>query len=147
LPRRAWIVPVVLLFLVISVELARYLSAPGAERSDVTTLLRAQGRGDVKAMLGELHGCAEDPACAAQVRRNAARLRVPGRVKILLLESDTAYTLSSTTAVSRVAWTDIEDPARTAVQCITVRKSWSFVHGARVELRRIGPRIGDEASC
>lgn len=147
MPRRLWIVPAVLLFLAISVELARFLSASGAERSDVVALLRDQGRGDVPAMLGRLHGCAPDPACVAQVRANAARLRVDGRVKILLLESHSAYTLSSTTGVSRVAWTDIDHPTRTAVQCITVRKSWSLIHGARVQLRRIGPRIGDEASC
>jgi hypothetical protein len=147
LPRRVWIVPAVVLFLVISVELARFLSASGAERADVVKLLRDQGRGDVPGMLAQLHGCAADPACVAQVRANAAKLRVTGRVKILLLESKSAYTLTSTTGTSRVAWTDIDHPSRTAVQCITVRKSWSLVHGARVQLRRIGPRIGDEDSC
>jgi hypothetical protein len=147
LPRRAWIVPVVLLFLVISFELARYLSASGSERSDVIALLRDQARGDVPAMLRRLPDCAEQPACAAQVRANARRLRTGGRVKILLLESDSAYTLSSKTGVSRVAWTNLDDADRTVVQCITVRKSWSLIHGARVQLRRIGPRIGNEASC
>lgn len=146
-PRRLWIVPVVLLFLLASLELARYLSASGAERSDVVALLRAQARGDVPGMLARLDGCAEDPVCVGTVRRNARRLRTPGRVKVLLLESKVSYKLSSTTGLTRVAWTDIDDPAKTVVQCVTVRKRWSFVHGAHVELRRIGPRIGDEASC
>jgi hypothetical protein len=33
------------------------------------------------------------------------------------------------------------------VQCVTVRKHWSLIDGATVSLRRIGPRIGNEASC
>jgi hypothetical protein len=147
LPRRAWIVPAVLLFLVISFELARYLSASGTERRDVFALLRDQARGDAPAMLARLSGCAEDPACVAQVRANARRLRIEGRVKILLLESHSAYKLSSTTGRSRVAWTDIDHTGVTYVQCVTVRKSWSLIHGGRVKLLRIGPRIGDEASC
>lgn len=145
--RRLWIVPAVLLFLLVSFELARYLSASGSERSDVVALLRDQARGDAGAMLRRLHGCRQDSACVATVRQNAVRLRTPGRVKVLLLESKVSYKLSSTTGLTRVAWTDIDDPAKTVVQCVTVRKQWSFVHGAHVELRRIGPRIGNEASC
>jgi hypothetical protein len=147
LPRRAWIVPALLLFLVISFELARYLSASGTERQDIYALLRVQARGDAPAMLARLHGCAQDPACAAQARTNARRLRTGGRVKILLLESHSAYSLSSSTGRTRVAWTDIDHSDVTYVQCVTVRKSWSVVHGARVQLQQIGPRIGDEASC
>lgn len=147
--RLRWIVPAVLLFLLVSFELGRYLSASGAERSEVIALLREQARGDAPAMLARLEGCAADPACAAQVRRNARRLRTGGgKVKILQLRSGSAYKLSTTTGISRVAWIDLADQdSPTVVQCITVRKSWSLVDGARVELRRIGPRIGDEASC
>lgn len=136
-----------LLFLAISVELARYLSASGAERSDIVALLRDQGRGDAAAMLARLDGCADTPDCAQTVRRNAAALRTPGRVKLLILESKTSYKLTSTTGPTRVAWTDLSNDGKTVVQCVTVRKSWSFVHGARVELRRLSPRIGNEASC
>lgn len=145
--RLLWVVPAVVLFLAISFELARYLSAPGSERGDVIALLRDQARGDVPAMLARLPGCAADPACVAVVRRNATRLKTPGRVKILLLESGSAYKLSSSTGLSRVAWTVLDVKAPTVVQCVTVRKSWSLTKGARVQLRRISPRIGDEASC
>ena len=98
-------------------------------------------------MLARLDGCAQSPPCAALVRRNAARIKRPGRPKILLLESDAAYKLSTTTGISRVAWTVLEPKGPTFVQCVTVRKSWSMVHGAKVHLRRIGPPIGNEASC
>lgn len=140
--------PAVLLFLVISFELARYLSASGSERSAIVDLLRDQARGDAPAMVTRLKGCAPDPRCVSQAAANAGRLRTANaRVKILLLESDSAYKLKSSTGVSRVAWTDLRSKSPTVVQCITVRKSWSLIHGARVELRRIGPRIGNEASC
>ncbi len=139
--------PAVVLFLLVSVELARYLSASGTERTAVYALLKAQAAGDVRGMLAELDGCERRPACLAQVRRNAGRLAVGGRPKILLLESPSAYKLRTTTGLSRVAWTALDVKAPTVVQCITVRKRWSFVHGAQVDLRAIGPRIGNEASC
>ncbi len=145
--RRLWIVPLVLIFLVFSFELARYLSASGTERGAVITLLRAQARGDVPGMLAELDGCARVPSCLAQARANALRLTASGRPKILLLESDSAYTLSTRTAKTRVVWADIDDEGPTYVQCVTVRKKWSLIGGADVSLRRIGPRIGNEASC
>lgn len=135
------------MFLAISFELARYLSASGSERSDVVALLKDQARGDVPGMLKKLPGCAGDPACVATVKRNAAALKTDGRVKILLLESGSAYKLSSSTGLSRVAWTALDVKGPTVVQCITVHKSWSLTRGARVQLRRIGPRIGNEASC
>ncbi len=145
--RRLWIVPAVLLFLVVSVELGRYLSASGNERGAVIALLREQAAGDVPKMLERLDGCAEDPGCVTAVRRNVARLAAPGTPKILLLESDSAYTLKSTEARTRVVWAILEKNGPTFVQCVTVRKQWSFVEGATVSLRAIGPRIGNEASC
>lgn len=139
--------PLVLVFLVISFELARYLSASSTERAAVITLLRAQARGDVPGMLAELDGCAGTPSCVAQVRRDARRLTATGRPKILLLESGSAYTLSTTTGRTRVVWADIDDKGPTHVQCVTVRKKWSLIGGADVTLERIGPAIGNEASC
>ncbi len=145
--RARWIVPAVVLFLLVSVELARYLSASGTERNAVYALLKAQAAGDVEGMLDELDGCSGRPRCLAQVRQNATRLSPGGRPKILLLESDSAYKLSTTTRQSRVAWTSLDVGAQTYVQCITVRKRWSFVHGGVVDLLAIGPRIGNEDSC
>ncbi|WP_354698649.1 hypothetical protein DSM112329_04337 [Paraconexibacter sp. AEG42_29] len=147
MPRRVWIVPAVIVFLAVSVELARYLAASGSERSDVVALLRDQARGDATAMLERLGDCDEKPACAAIVRRNARALRTDGNVRVLLMESDTSYKLSTTSGLTRVAWSDLDKDGATFVQCVAVRKSWSFIHGARVQLRGISPRIGNEASC
>jgi hypothetical protein len=147
LPRARWIVPAVVLFLLVSVELARYLSASGTERTAVYALLKAQAAGDVQGMLRQLDDCEQRPRCLEQVRRNATRLNSGGRPKILLLESGSAYKLRTTTGLSRVAWTALNVKSPTYVQCITVRKRWSFVHGGEVSLRAISPRIGNEASC
>lgn len=147
MPRRAWIIVAALLFLVVSVELARYLSASGNERGAVIRLLEAQGAGDVDEVLRRLDGCAEDPPCVQQVRDNVARLKAKGRPKILLLQSGSAYRLKSTTGLTRVVWADLDDNGPTYVQCVLVRKQWSLVDGATVSLRAIGPRIGNEASC
>jgi hypothetical protein len=137
----------VVVFLAISFELARYLSAPNTERTAVYELLRDQARGDAPAMLRRLDGCAQDPACRALTERNARRLRRPGEPKILNFESRTAYTLGSKTGVGRVAWAIVEHNGFPVVQCVTVHHEWSFIHGASVSLRRLSAPIGNEASC
>ena len=51
-----------LVFLAVSALLARFLSTENAERDKEATLLQAQARGDVAAMLAELDGCRERPS-------------------------------------------------------------------------------------
>src|SRR5262249_61561517 len=76
-----------LLFVAVSVELARFLTVENAERNDAEMLIQAQARGDANGMLELLHGCRERPACVASVQANASRLRRSGAVKILSLKS------------------------------------------------------------
>lgn len=134
-----------LLFLAISVLLARFLSTENAERSAEEGLLRAQARGDVSGMLARLHGCRERAACVASVRANASRLRRPGAVKILSLKSATAYSLAGATGKTRLAWTVIG--RRPVVQCVEVRRTGSFLSGITVTLRSISAPIAGEADC
>ena len=61
-----------MLFLGVSLLLARYLSTENSERDAVYALLRDQARGDVPAMLRRLDGC--DARCRAAVASNARRL-------------------------------------------------------------------------
>lgn len=145
--RRAAIAAAVLVFLALSFELARYLSAPGAERGDVFAVLKAEARGDSAGVLARLPACSADAACSNLVRTNVPRLRHAGHVKILLLESGSAYTLSSKTAVTRVAWATLNPAGPTHVQCVTVHKRWNFLSGASTSLLRISAPIGLEASC
>lgn len=135
----------VLLFAAISVVLARWLSLENTERDDVLAVLRAQARGDAAAVLARLHGCGADPACAATVRADAARLRGPGEVKILAYDSRTSYSLSSKTGRTRVAW---KLPGRLPdVQCVLVQRGGNAVTGLSVTLRALSAPIPLQADC
>ena len=67
----------VLVFLVLSALLARWLAVENIERDDIVTLLQAEARGDANAMLAQLDGC--DQYCRANVVRMARRLKRPGQ--------------------------------------------------------------------
>jgi hypothetical protein len=135
----------VVLFVTISGMLARFLSVEGAERDDVLAVLQAQAAGNVKGMLDGQAGCRRSPSCVATTRANATRLRRPGAVKILTLTSATAYTLTSATGKTRVAWTVIGKLP--VVQCVQVRRRGSFLKGISVTLVSISAPIPNEADC
>lgn len=134
-------------FIGISVELARYLTGVSAERSEVYRLLTDQARGDADAVIARLSGCAEDPACVERTRALTARLKRPGEPKILNYESQTSSTLGTKSGRSRVAWAIVKRNGFPVIQCVTLSHSWSFVHGSSVSLRRISAPIGNEAGC
>jgi hypothetical protein len=133
-------------FLVLSFLLARWLTTENRERNAVYAVLQAQARGDAPAVLDRLESCAEDPACVAEVRRNARRLRRSGEVKILAYDSATAYALGSARGLTRVAWT-VVDRGLPVVQCIDVQRGGTVLAGRVVTLRRLGPPIGRQSSC
>ena len=145
--RRRWpiIVPAVIVFLAISLLLARWLSTEGAERDKVHDLLTAQAKGDAAGMLAQLHGC-NDAACRTTVARNARTLKRRGAVKIVSYESDTSYALGSATGPTRVAWTSLQQ-GLVEVQCVTVRRSGSVLAGRSVTLLRISAPIDRQGSC
>jgi hypothetical protein len=135
----------VVVFLVISALLARALSANGAERSAVTSLVQDEVRGDERGAIDRLERCAGDPGCRARVAANVAALRRPGAVSILQLEPSTSFSLGSTLGNARVAFR-IGD-SLPIVQCVRVRRAGSVLSGLRVELLSVSaPKKGD-ASC
>jgi hypothetical protein len=136
----------VLVFLAISLLLARYLNTEGEERGAVFALLQAQARGDENAMLERLDGCATDPRCAQTTRANAKRLARPGEVKILAYDSTTAYALGSKRGPTRVAWTVI-DRGLPVVQCVDVERAGTVLTGRAIRLRRLSPPIDRQGSC
>jgi len=135
----------VVLFLVISFELARWLSTESTERDEVHKLLSAEARGDSRAMLAQLRGCG-DAACRATVLDNARSLRRRGSVKIVDYESKTSYALGAATGRTRVAWTSLQQ-GLVVVQCVTVRRSGSALAGRSVTLLRISAPIDRQGSC
>jgi hypothetical protein len=144
--RIALVLAAVAVFLAISFELARFLSAESNERGQVYSLLKAQARGDAADMLSRLDGCRANAACRTQVRANARRLRRPGAVKILAYHSATAYALGSETGATRVAWTVIGH-GLPVVQCVTVRRTGSVLAARSVTLLRLSTPIAREGSC
>lgn len=131
----------------VSVLLARFLQTENVERDADLAVIEAETRGDVQGMLAKLSGCAASPACVAQVRANARnpRLLRHGHVKILQLESGTAYALSAKTGESRVAWTVIGQLP--VVQCVRVHRSGNPISGIKVTLLALSAPIPNEADC
>jgi hypothetical protein len=135
----------VVLFVVISGELARFLSAEGVERDDIVAVLKAQAAGNLQGMLDGQAGCRQSPSCVATTRANATNLRRTGAVKILTLTSPTAYTLTGATGKTRVGWTVIGKLP--VVQCVEVRRTGNFLKGITVTLLSISTPISNEGDC
>jgi ketosteroid isomerase-like protein len=141
--KRALIAAGVLLLLVSSVFVARWLNNDSNERSQVTELLRAQARGDAEAMLAILR--CPDEQCIALARANARKLRAAGELKIALYQSQTAHAVRPDTEPTRVVWFT---PGRlTTVQCVLVRRSGNPFAGMSISLLRLSAPIDRESSC
>jgi len=145
--RVALLVGVVLMFMLISGLLARFLQTENVERDADLALIQAEARGDVQGMLDQLHGCRASPACVASVRANAVnpRTRRPGAVKILQLTSATAYSPFGATGRTRFAWTVIG--TLPVVQCIEVQRRGNFFSGLSVRLTALSAPIENEGDC
>ncbi len=147
-PKRVLLIAVgVLVFLAISTVLARFFSVDDLERDDDLELIQAEARGDVAGMASHLSGCSQRPVCVARLREidSNPRVRRPGNIKILDLESATGDTLTAKTGPSRVAWTVIG--TLPVVQCVQVRRTGNFLTGIDVQLVSISPPIQNEAEC
>jgi len=147
LKRVALITAAVTVFVLISGLLARWLQVENTERDDDLALIESQAKGDVQGVLAKLSGCSTRPACVAQVRANAAnpRLLRKGAVKILQLESPTAYSLTGATGKTRLAWTVIG--RLPVVQCVEVRRTGNPISGITVTLLALSTPIANEGNC
>jgi hypothetical protein len=134
----------VFVFLGISALLGRALSGAGNERAQVLQLLQAQARGNGRAMLADLPACRAEPACAAQVRALAGRLRRPGHVEILAYDPTAEVTFTRRTGVGRVAWR--AGTGLPVVQCVRARREGPLT-GAGAELLSISAPIPRTSSC
>ncbi|MDQ3675840.1 MAG: hypothetical protein M3401_03400 [Actinomycetota bacterium] len=141
--KRALIVVGVVVFFGVSLLVARWLNTDTVERGAVVELLRAQARGDARAMLERLD--CRDEACRATARHNARRLRARGELKVVLYQSGTAHALGSRTKPTRVVW--ITPGRLTTVQCVVVRRKGNAIAGSSVRLLRLSTPIGRESSC
>jgi hypothetical protein len=142
--RRLLIAIAVVVFLAISFELARWLSLENVERTKIVALLVSETHGDRAAMLRQLHDCTA--GCQVDVRWDALHLRKPGAVQILAENSGTAYTLTSRTAFTRVAWKSSLQ-ALPVVQCVVVARKGNALSGLTVTLLRVSEPIPSTADC
>ncbi len=131
----------------VSALLARFLSVENVERDDDLALIEAEAKGDVAGMLAKLDGCRDSAACRATVEANARnpRLLRNGAVKILQLESGTAYALTGSTGKTRIAWTVIGKLP--VVQCIEVQRKGNPITGISITLRSLSAPIPNEGGC
>jgi hypothetical protein len=137
----------VLVFLVISVLLARFLQVENTERDADLALIQSETKGDVQGMLSQISGCRSSAACVASVKANAANPRThrAGEAKILLLNSKTSYLLFGGTGKTRFAWTVLG--SNPVVQCIDVKRSGNFLTGITVRLIGLSAPISNEGDC
>jgi hypothetical protein len=146
--RRGYIVAIavgVLLFLVVSGLLARAFSANSAEQDAITSLVTAEARGDVNAVLDDILGCRTTPSCRQRAATNAARLKHPGTVSIAQLTPSTSFSLAGEEGTARVAW--IVGGSKPITQCVRVRRTGNVLSGLRVELLSVTPRLKTDADC
>jgi hypothetical protein len=80
-----------------------------------------------------------------QANARNSRLLRSGAVKILSLESHTAYSLTGASGRTRLAWTVIGKLP--VVQCIGVRRSGNFLTGISVTLLTLSAPIANEGGC
>src|SRR5579884_1458346 len=119
-------------FLIISAVLARVLTVDGAERTAIDSLLVAEAQGDAPAMIRQIKGCQDNPACRERVAENVASLARSGAVKILELNPSAGFSLGSTLGTARVAWR--AGNSLPIVQCVRVRRAGNAFSGLHVEL-------------
>jgi hypothetical protein len=135
----------IIAFVVISALLARALSADGAERAAVTSLVQAEVRGDVTRAQAQVRGCSATPSCRARVAANIVALRRPGALAVLQLETSTGFSLGSTLGTARVAFRI--GNSRPIVQCVRVHRAGNVLSGLQIELLSVGAPLSGDASC
>jgi hypothetical protein len=146
--RRLYIVLIlaaVVIFFGVSALLARVFSAEGAERSAITALITSEAAGKTDAMLQQIDGCPASRPCRARVAHDAATLKRPGAVKIILQQSSAGFSLVSTLGVSRVAWN--AGDSLPVVQCVKVRRAGNVVSGLHVQLLAITAKLNGSSGC
>ncbi len=135
----------VIVFLGISLLLARAFNADGNERSAITALIQAEARGDQNEIVSLMHECSQSASCRAEAAVNAATLRHAGAVSILQLQPSTGFSLTSTLGYARVAWN--VDGSLPRVQCVKVRRAGNVVSGLSIQLLSITRKLAGDATC
>ena len=146
--RRLYLVGILLallVFLAISVVLARVFSIDGTEQTAITLLVKDEAAGNGSAMIGRIKSCRTSAACRARVATDAAALRRSGTISILQLNPSAGFSLTGTVGTARVAWR--AGSSLPVVQCVRVRRAGDALTGFQVELLKLSRRIASDSNC
>jgi hypothetical protein len=135
----------VVLFVIVSVLVARATGVGDAQTGAITELVRAEAAGDTNRVITLIQGCQKDAACRVRAAALTAALRGPGDVSILELNPQANVAVTSSTGTARVAWTVGSSLPR--VQCVRVRNAGSVFTGFDIQLLRVSVRQPSDASC
>lgn len=130
-------------FVAISILLARAFGAEGAERSAIETLVQAEGRGDAAGAASLITGCTQE--CRQRLAQDVAALKRPGSVAILQLEPSSSFVLVGSTGTARVAWR--AGGSLPIVQCVRVQHTGNVITGLHVKLLAVTGRLPGAATC
>ena len=135
----------VVLFVFISVLVARAVGVGDAQNAAVTALVRAEARGDTPGVTALIAGCDRSATCRARVATLTATLHGPGAVSILQVQPSTNFAVTGSTGTARVAW--LVGSSLPRVQCVRVRNAGSVLSGFTIELLAVSPRLASDADC
>jgi hypothetical protein len=141
----ASIVVGVVLFLSISLLLARAFNAGDAEDAAITSLVQAEARGDTAQVVSMISGCRASAVCRARAAANTSTLRHPGKVSIAEINPSSTFSVATTEGTARVAW--VVGNSLPRVQCLRVRHAGSVLEGFTIELLTLSRRIASDADC
>jgi hypothetical protein len=135
----------VVLFVIISVLVARAVGVGDAQRAAITQLVKAEAGGDTGRVISLIDGCQTDASCRARAAALTAALRGPGNVSIVDLTPSANVAVTGSTGTARVAW--LVGSSLPRVQCVRVRNAGSVFSGFTIELLRVSARQPSDASC
>jgi hypothetical protein len=135
----------IILFVVISVLVARAIGVGDAQTAAITALVRAEADGDTGRVVSLIYGCEHSPACRAHAAALAADLKHPGQISIPDMIPSVNVAVSGSTGTARVAW--LAGSSLPRVQCVRVRNAGSVLSGFTIQLLRVSARQPSDASC
>ena len=135
----------VVVFVAISVLVARAVGVGDAQNAAITALVKDEAHGNTAGVEALIEGCARQPACRARAESLTASLRQPGTVSVDQLSPSTNFSVTGSTGIARVAWSVGTSLPRT--QCVRVRNAGSVLSGFTIELLRVSVRLASDASC
>ena len=135
----------VVLFVVISVLVARAVGVGDAQTAAITALVKAEASGDTQGVISLIEGCRQDAACRARAATLTAALRRPGAVSIIDLTPSANTAVTGSTGTARVAW--LAGSSLPRVQCVRIRNAGTVFSGFTIELLRVSARQPSDASC